>query len=441
MANGQLLDVLRNLRRTALHANGAEATDGELLECYLAQRDQSAFELLLHRHGPMVLGVCRRLLRNEADAHDAFQATFLVFVRKAHCIVPRGQVGNWLYGVAQKTALKARHLNRQRLVKERQAPVPIPIASTAGDDGQELLVLIDGALGRLPVKYRSALVLCCLEQVPLREAARQLGCPQGTLASRLARGRALLVKRMARLGLSVTSVSLTAAFSQMATQASVPAPLMASTTHSALAATTAEALAAGLISSQAVALAEAVAHGLAIAKGKLALAAVVATLLLGGALLVAPSYQAGGDDAANPTQPSGSEPARRAVVSDREALQGTWIAISIERDGKKLGEIELKRWGDLTFADDRVERGGVEPRSGSYVLHSDRRPKQIVLFADENGWHATYELSGNQLKLRLQTGARRGEEFESKDTTVMVFEKQSPTRKSMDKSRRVGERE
>src|ERR1700687_3261978 len=118
MATGQLTGVLRHLRRATLLAEGAAQSDGELLERYLSERDDAAFEAILKRHGAMVLGVCRRILRNEADAHDAFQATFIVFVRKATSIHPRGMVGNWLYGVAHKTSLKAKAMNRQRSAKE-----------------------------------------------------------------------------------------------------------------------------------------------------------------------------------------------------------------------------------------------------------------------------------------------------------------------------------
>src|SRR5262249_22685610 len=146
MAKGLFDGVLRHLRRAAVLCEGADLTDGELLECYLARRDEAAFESLLLRHGPMVLGVCRRVLRNEADAHDAFQATFLVFVRKAGPIVPRARVGNWLYGVAHKTALKAQAMNRQRRAREQQA---VPPVRPPDDAVRELLDLLDEALSRL----------------------------------------------------------------------------------------------------------------------------------------------------------------------------------------------------------------------------------------------------------------------------------------------------
>src|SRR5919206_746462 len=121
MAAGQLSGVVRQLRRAALLQDGGGMTDGQLLDRFLRRRDEAAFEALVRRHGPMVLGVCRRVLRHEADAEDAFQATFLVLVRRAAAVNPRARVGNWLYGVAYRTALKAKALNHRRRVKERQA--------------------------------------------------------------------------------------------------------------------------------------------------------------------------------------------------------------------------------------------------------------------------------------------------------------------------------
>src|SRR5262245_18854203 len=108
MATGQTGNVLRHLRRAALLSDGSDLTDGQLLECFLTRREEAAFAALVRRHGPMILGVCRRVLRNTHDAEDAFQATFLVLVRKAASLLPRETIGNWLYGVAYHTALKVR---------------------------------------------------------------------------------------------------------------------------------------------------------------------------------------------------------------------------------------------------------------------------------------------------------------------------------------------
>src|SRR5262245_26434551 len=118
MANGRISAVVDELRRAALLPEAVGLRDGELLDAFVSRRDPSALAALVRRHGPMVWGVCRRLLRDYHDAEDAFQATFLVLLRKAASIVPRGMVANWLYGVAHQTSLKARALAARR--KEKQ---------------------------------------------------------------------------------------------------------------------------------------------------------------------------------------------------------------------------------------------------------------------------------------------------------------------------------
>ncbi|MCI0349383.1 MAG: sigma-70 family RNA polymerase sigma factor [Acidobacteriales bacterium] len=180
--------VVRQLRRDCLLRDQPAATDGELLDRYVAGRQEAAFEMLLRRHGPMVLGVCRRILGNEADAEDAFQATFLVFVRKAASIRKKRSVGSWLYGVAHNTALKAKAMNRKRSQKENevQRPLQPPRAEAAWRETQALL---DAELSQLPESCRAALVLCELQGKTIKEAAAHLGWPQGTVATRLRRGR------------------------------------------------------------------------------------------------------------------------------------------------------------------------------------------------------------------------------------------------------------
>jgi len=194
-ATERLNGLLRHLGRAALRG-GPELADADLLERWLSLRDGSAFEALVWRHGPMVLGVCRRVLGNAADAEDAFQATFLVLVRKAASVVPRSRVGSWLHGVAHRTALKGWEMNSRRRKREQVAGQQ-PTADAPRDE-EELLARLDEELQRLPDKYRVPIVLCHLEGRGVQEAARELGLPQGTLASRLARGRALLARRLGR---------------------------------------------------------------------------------------------------------------------------------------------------------------------------------------------------------------------------------------------------
>jgi hypothetical protein len=153
MAITGLGTVLHNLRRSLLGRDEAGLTDGELLECFVARRDEDAITALLRRHGPMVLGVCRRVLRNEADAEDAYLATFFVLVRKAASIRPRGMVGDWLYGVAHCTALKARAMSTKRLAKEREAAAR-PKPNRTGETRQEFQALLGQELKLLPDIYR-----------------------------------------------------------------------------------------------------------------------------------------------------------------------------------------------------------------------------------------------------------------------------------------------
>src|SRR5215470_11094159 len=171
MGTNALNRVIGQVRQAALRQNGAGPTDDELLEWYLGQRDADAFEALVQRHGPMVLGVCRRVLRNQADAEDAFQATFLVLVRKAAAIRSRN-VGSWLYGVAHNTALKALAMNCKRRTKEREAG-SVSRPQTAEPGWCELQALLDTELSRLPDRYRAPLVLCDLEGKTIKEAARR----------------------------------------------------------------------------------------------------------------------------------------------------------------------------------------------------------------------------------------------------------------------------
>src|SRR5438874_5795175 len=159
MATGQLSGVIQHLRRALLLRDGAGLTDQQLLEDYTSRRDEAALAALVRRHGPMVWGVCRRVLSNYHDAEDAFQATFLVLVRKAASIASPELLANWLYGVAHQTALKARATTAKRRARERYVTdMPEP-AVTEQDLRHELRLLLDRELSHLPDKYRFAIVL------------------------------------------------------------------------------------------------------------------------------------------------------------------------------------------------------------------------------------------------------------------------------------------
>jgi RNA polymerase sigma factor (sigma-70 family) len=279
MAASQLDGVLRSLRRAALPHDGGGPSDGQLLARFRDARDAAAFEALLRRHGPMVLGVCRRVLRHEQDAEDAFQATFLVLVRKAASVAVRGSLGGWLYGVAYLTAQKARGATARRRAKEKQMARPEAVPDP-GDLWRELRPMIDQELSRLPDIYREAVVLCDLEGQTQKEAARRLGCPEGTVSGRLSRARAMLAKRLARRGLAPAGGAAALGLAHRAASAALPAPLVVSTVK-AVAQVAAGHGAAGVVSAPVVALTERVLKTMCTSRLKLAFAAVLAVGLLG----------------------------------------------------------------------------------------------------------------------------------------------------------------
>jgi RNA polymerase sigma factor (sigma-70 family) len=250
MATKQVNPVVDHLRRAVLAADGAGLTDRQLLGHFVEHRDEAAFESILRRHGPMVLGVCRRVLSSPQDAEDAFPATFLVLVRKAASIARRELLAGWLYGVARTTALRAKVASAKLRARERQvADMPEPEAVQQEDLWRDLQPLLHQELGRLPDKYRVPVVLCDLEGKTQKEAAKQLGLPEGTVSSRLSRARAMLARRLARYGLLVSAVSLTAALAHEA-RASVPTSLLTGTVRAAGAFAAGNAAAAGVISTK-----------------------------------------------------------------------------------------------------------------------------------------------------------------------------------------------
>jgi RNA polymerase sigma factor (sigma-70 family) len=261
-------------------------TDGQLLECFVTHGDDAAFAALVRRHGPMVFNVCRRVLRHAQDAEDAFQATFLVLVRKAGSIARRELLGNWLYGVAYRTALEARSAAGRRIVRERQvSEMPEPEVADRTDVWRDLRPLLDQALNRLPEKYRVPVVLCDLEGRTRNEVARQLGIPEGTLSGRLTTARRLLAKRLAHHGLALSAASLATALSQGAASACVPAPLTTSTIEAATAVAAGQVVTAKF-TAHVAALAEGVLKTMFITKLRIVAAIVfAAALLIGGGVL------------------------------------------------------------------------------------------------------------------------------------------------------------
>ena len=304
-----------------------EWTDEELLDRFVSQRDGAAFEVLVRRYGPMVLGVCRRLLQHPQDAEDAFQASFLVLVRKAASLGQRELLGNWLYGVAYRTALRARAVALRRRKQEKQvSAMPEPEIHDESEEWRDLRPFLDHELNRLPDKYRIPIVLCDLEGKTRQQAAEQLDIPVGTLSGRLTTAREMLAKRLTRHGVVLSGGALLAALFQSAASAAVPVPLVTSTVQAATAIATGQA-AAGAVSVPVAVLAEGMVKAMLVKKLKIATIA-LATVLIGATAVVVQANRDGGRSGAAKVLDLGwGERGRRVVWSpDGKTLAVVTIA-------------------------------------------------------------------------------------------------------------------
>jgi RNA polymerase sigma factor (sigma-70 family) len=237
MARGVQGEALQHVR--VLFEVGAVGglTDRQLLERFRARDGEAAelaFAALVERHGPMILRVCRRTLRDEHDAQDAFQATFLVLVRKSGSLRGLESLGGWLHGVACRVAACARAAAARRRVHERKAAEEAMHTARMDHSGwDDLGTVLHEEIARLPAGYRNAVVLCDLEGLTQEQAARRLGCPSGTVRSRLARGRVRLQARLRRRGLAPAAGGLAALLTAEAATAEVPAALASQTVRAA----------------------------------------------------------------------------------------------------------------------------------------------------------------------------------------------------------------
>jgi RNA polymerase sigma-70 factor (ECF subfamily) len=225
--------LLQRLRRDAGLAAADELGDAQLLELFARQHDEAAFTVLVRRHGPLVLGVCRRVLRDIDDAEDAFQATFLILARKADTIGKRDSLSSWLYGVAYRTSLKARTRATRRREREAEAGQRANGRAKANAHTAELRELLDEELSRLPRNYRTAVVLHHLQGHSVEEAARQLGWKEGQFRGALYRGRLLLQERLLRRGTALAG-GLAMCLATESLSAAVPPMLGAATAEAAL---------------------------------------------------------------------------------------------------------------------------------------------------------------------------------------------------------------
>jgi RNA polymerase sigma factor (sigma-70 family) len=315
--------LIDHLRRAALLPDRAGLGDGELLGRFLERHDEAAFAVLVNRHGPMVWGVCRRLL-HQHDAEDAFQATFLVLARKAASIRSKELVGNWLYGVAHQTALQARRTAARRRAKEVQVTKMPDTEAVEPGLWADLQPLLDQELSRLPDIYRAVIVLCDLEGRTRREVACRLGMPEGTVAGRLARARTMLAKRLTQRGVTLSGAALGAVLAQQAVSAGVQKAVVVSTIKAASQLAAGQAV-AGAISVKVAALTEGVMKAMLLTKLK---TAATGLLLVVAALCGAAGLIFQTQAAEQPQGYTGSSQEQPVTAKDLDRLQGTWEVIT-----------------------------------------------------------------------------------------------------------------
>jgi RNA polymerase sigma factor (sigma-70 family) len=372
MATGRTSELIEALHKVACPPAGEEPTDRQLLDTFLDRRDSAALEAILRRHGAMVWGVCRRVLRNDHDAEDAFQAALLVFVRKAGSIASREHLANYLYGLAHLTARKARQTVAKRRAREIQV-TQLPEPQSAPPDRNpwlDLQALLDETLSRLPDKYRAVVVLCDLEGRTRAEAARQLGVAEGTVGSRLARARAQLAERLARHVPAVSGVMLAAVLSERTAAASLPAPVLSAATKAANLLAAGE-TGAGFISARVFALTQGVLKAMLLAK----LRSGVLLMLVGIALAVGAGLLA----SAAHTQPPVPEPFAKVRKEAQEAL--------VRAGPDEPGKLSPKLHATLEGHTDRV--WCVAFNSDRKTLASASRDKTIKLWDAATGKEKT----------------------------------------------------
>jgi RNA polymerase sigma factor (sigma-70 family) len=383
-------------------------SDADLLERFVTSRDEAAFATLMARHGPMVFGVCRRLLRHAQDAEDAFQATFLILVRKAASIGKRELLGNWLYGVAMRVAsrtrvIAAKHRTREAMNMERSAearcePVePTDVSATIAEEVQ-----------RLPAKYRIPIVLYYLEGNTSEDVAGMLHCPLGTIKTRLSRAREMLRNRLTRRGLALSAAAFSTALLAETPAASLPPALIDSTLKAAMSFAAGDAAAGGCVSATESALTKGVLHTMFVTKMKIGAASVLAlSVLIGGVGTFAYHLRATEDN---------------AKKLDKEKIQGEWKVDSAKANGQAPQGEEADRIKDATWtitADKITITFKGEDRISTYEIDPAAKPKTIDIMSEKEGtFKGIYKVEGDTLTICSAIGRparERPTEFDSKE--------------------------
>lgn len=381
--------------------SGAQVTpDGDLLNRFIVERDEIAFNALVQKYGPLVMGVCKRVLGNIQDAEDAFQATFLVLLLKARPIADPSLLANWLYGVAYNTARNARTSALRRHARERAlADTPRNHPETQDNDLWELKSILDEELQRLPDKYRAPIILCELRGLSRKEVARQLRCPEGTLSSRLASAHERLHARLASRGLVLSAGAIATAFSCDTAAASISASLVASTVKIGLLVDAAAGLSSVAVPAPVAALAHGAMKKLLVAKLRIAASILLAVCMVTGAGLLWGQAFAEKPIQIQPSAlVSGEKPMTTPVRDAQETIVFTGQVLDPQGKpitGAKLFALKVPKDPPRNELDIEVPERGVTGADGRFRIELPRsdvrtdlpfRGKELPLLAVASGY-------------------------------------------------------
>jgi RNA polymerase sigma factor (sigma-70 family) len=395
-------------------------SDAELLDRFVSRSDESAFAALMARHGPMVLGVCRRSLHHAQDAEDAFQATFLILVRKAAYIGRRELLGSWLFGVARRVAARARVVAARRRAREATDRERVAMTMREPARSMDLSEAIDEEVRRLPAKYRGPVVLCYLSGRTNEEAAGELRCPVNTIKTRLARARDMLRVRLTRRGAALSSTAIVAAFSAEIQAAPLPPVLFDSTLKAATFFAAGKGAVGGFVSAQAGELAKGVLHTMLMTTMKTAAALVlVLAVIIGGAGVL--TYHLSAKEA-------------DAKKTDKEKIQGAWKVESVTMNREEGPDAEQVKSGAWVIDAEKITvKVGGQNQESTYQIDSTVAPKTIDITSRVEGAEkgmtmlGIYSLDGDALKICAKLGGEdRPTELVSKaggETRLIVLKR------------------
>ncbi|MEW4566976.1 sigma-70 family RNA polymerase sigma factor [Tautonia sp. JC769] len=381
-----------------------EPTDAQLLERFSTGRDEQAdraFARVVDRHGPMVLRTCRAVLRNEHDTHDAYQATFLVLAEKARSLRVRDSVGPWLHSVAFRVSCRVRSANARRARHERAAAgTEVARGPADGTDAEERSAILHGEIEGLPDRFRTPIVLCDLEGRSHEEAARRIGCPVGTVKSRLSRGRARLRARLERLGLPGLPASAAAIGAEsplIMADPDAPGPIPTPTLGTPIAESVHH-------------LSQETIRMMMLTKLKItgAIAVSAAALVLGSAGLAIQIPGERGAAAEDEQLRKDRVAHSRLEQAELNTLLGTWTRVSLEVDGRRpavsdapvtktfLDGYRLEIRPPREGSDGPAENGPVQPLR--FSINPAKAPAELTYFGDRGGlYQCVYRIDGDRL--------------------------------------------